>query len=95
MWDRAAPAFSFFLSLTKGEHMKKGGLAILVAGPKGKGYEGDDEDEGGGSERMKGAEAVAKEAWDAIKEDDKDTFVKAFKNLCEMMSDDADEEEEE
>jgi len=73
--------------------MKKGGLAILVAGPKGKGYE-DEGDEGeGGSERMKGAEAVAKEMWDAIKEDDKETFTKALKNLCEMMSDEEAEEE--
>ncbi|TXH54799.1 MAG: hypothetical protein E6Q97_10095 [Desulfurellales bacterium] len=61
---------------------KKGGLAILVASKKPEESEKDE----GGSDMEKAAESVAKELFDAVKADDKDTFVKAFKNYCAMMS---------
>lgn len=72
--------------------MKKGGLAILVASKKP--MESEESDEGG-SELKKGAEAVAKEMWDAIKADDKGTFVKAMQNYCELMAPEEEDEEEE
>lgn len=73
--------------------MKKGGLAILVASKKPEGLVEDDDSEESGSELEKGSEAVAKEMWDAIKADDKDTFVKAMKNYCALMAPDEEEEE--
>lgn len=65
--------------------MKRGGLAILVSGgkPNMKNEEEDDSYEGDESES--GTAAAAKEMFAALKDDDEATFVKAFKNACELM----------
>lgn len=64
--------------------MKKGGLAILVASKKPEGEEPEGE-EGGADELEKGAEAVAKEMFAAVKDNDESTFVRSFVNYCKML----------
>ena len=66
--------------------MKKGGLAILVASKKPGGEEPEGE-EGDVDEVEKGAEAVAKEMFAAVKGDDEKTFVRAFVNYCKLTKD--------
>lgn len=66
--------------------MKPSGLAILVSGAKKKAVD-KDEEEFDGDEVESGMEAVAKELFAAIKDDDEETFVKSFKNACALMKD--------
>lgn len=56
---------------------KHGGLAIMIAGPKAKKSDGDDEDEVGALDAMKAFMA-------ACKDDDPEAALEEFRNLLEL-----------
>lgn len=65
---------------------RSGGLAIALLDAK-KSAEASKDDDYEGDEVDSGTEAAAKELFAAIKDDDEETFVKAFKNACSLMRD--------